>query len=202
MPATARRLLPVILGLLLFGFALHVLRAELHAVSWHDLTIDIRELPPSRFLLAVGLTWINYAVLTGYDFLAFAYIDRRPPRVNVALASFLAYAISNNVGFAMLSGASVRYRFYTRWGLSGEELSRIVFSYSVTFWLGLLALGGISLALSPVPSLAGIGARATSTAGWLLAASAAAYVAAAAIGRGPVCRRPAPLSAADLSRGR
>ena len=186
MPATARRLLPVILGLLLFGFALHVLRAELHAVSWHDLSIDIRELPPSRFLLAVGLTWINYAVLTGYDFLAFAYIDRRPPRVNVALASFLSYAISNNVGFAMLSGASVRYRFYTRWGLSGEELSRIVFSYSVTFWLGLLALGGISLALSPVPSLAGIGARATSTAGWLLAASAAAYVAAAAIGRGPV----------------
>ena len=56
MPATARRLLPVILGLLLFGFALHVLRAELHAVSWHDLSIDIRELPPSRFLLAVGLT--------------------------------------------------------------------------------------------------------------------------------------------------
>jgi phosphatidylglycerol lysyltransferase len=186
MPATARRLLPVIVGLLLFGFALRVLRAELHAVSWHDLTIDIRGLPPSRFLLAVGLTWINYAVLTGYDFLAFAYIARRPPRVNVALASFLSYAISNNVGFAMLSGASVRYRFYTRWGLSGEELSRIVFSYSVTFWLGLLALGGVSLALSPVPSLAGIGARATSAAGWLLAASAAAYVAAAAMGRGPV----------------
>jgi phosphatidylglycerol lysyltransferase len=186
MPATARRLLPVILGLLLFGFALHVLRVELHTVSWHDLTIDIRELPPSRFLLAVGLTWINYAVLTGYDFLAFAYIARRPPKVNVALASFLAYAISNNVGFAMLPGASVRYRFYTRWGLSGEELSRIVFSYSVTFWLGLLALGGVSLALSPVPSLAGIGARATSAAGWLLTASAAAYVAAAAMGRGPV----------------
>ena len=49
----------------------------------------------------------------------------------------------------MLSGASVRYRFYTRWGLSGEELSRIVFSYSVTFWLGLLALGGVSLAAQP-----------------------------------------------------
>ena len=38
----------------------------------------------------------------------------------------------------MLSGASVRYRFYTRWGVTAEELSRIVFSYSVTFWLGLL----------------------------------------------------------------
>ena len=46
---------------------------------------------------------------------------------------------------AMLTGASVRYRFYTRWGVTAEELSRIVFSYSVTFWLGLFALGGLSL---------------------------------------------------------
>ena len=53
----------------------------------------------------------------------------------------------------MLSGASVRYRFYSRWGLTGEELSRIVFSYSVTFWLGLLALGGFSLAVSPPAAL-------------------------------------------------
>ena len=123
MPATVRRLLPVILGLLLFGFALHVLRAELHAVSWHDLTIDIRELPPSRFLLAVGLTWINYAVLTGYDFRAFAYIDRRPPRVNVALASFLSYAISNNVGFA-LSRARRCAIASTHAGGSAEKSSR------------------------------------------------------------------------------
>jgi phosphatidylglycerol lysyltransferase len=186
MPSAVRRLLPVIVGLALFALALRVLRAELRAVSWRDLTFDIRQLPPSRFLLAIGLTWINYAVLTGYDFLAFAYIARRPPRLNVALASFLSYAISNNVGFAMLSGASVRYRFYTRWGVSREELSRIVFSYSVTFWLGLLALGGLSLAISPVPTLSGAGARAASAAGWFLAASSAAYVAAAALGRGPV----------------
>ena len=73
------------------------------------------------------------------------------------MASFLAYAISNNVGFAMLSGASVRYRFYTRWGVTADELSRIVFSYSVTFWLGLLALGGLSLVVSPLPD----GARAS-----------------------------------------
>ena len=75
--------------------------------------------------------------------------DAAAPRA-LPLASFLAYAISNNVGFAMLSGASVRYRFYTRWGVTAEELSRIVFSYSVTFWLGLFALGGLSLVVSPL----------------------------------------------------
>src|SRR6476661_2840609 len=186
MLSTARRWVPVAAGLLVFAIALRVLRTELHGVSWHQLSAAIGRVRPSRLALALVLTALNYAVLTGYDFLAFAYIGKRLPATQVAFASFLSYAVSNNIGFAMLSGASVRYRFYSRWGLTGEELSRIVFSYSVTFWLGLLALGGISLALSPVPSLAGIGARATSTAGWLLAASAAAYVAAAAIGRGPV----------------
>ena len=83
----------------------------------------------------------------------------RCPRARIALASFLAYAISNNVGFAMLSGASVRYRFYTRWGVTAEELSRIVFSYSVTFWLGLLALGGLSLLVGPLPTAAELPAR-------------------------------------------
>jgi hypothetical protein len=34
----------------------------------------------------------------------------------------------SDVGIAMLSGATVRYRFYTRWGVTPEDLSRIVFS--------------------------------------------------------------------------
>ena len=165
---TARRLLPVAVGLLVFGVALRVLRAELHAVTWHELTVDILQVAPSRLFLAIVLTAVNYAVLTGYDFLAFAYIGKRLPAAQVAAASFLSYAVSNNVGFAMLSGASVRYRFYSRWGLNGEELSRIAFSYSVTFWLGLLALGGISLAVSPLAALEGIGAGVTAPASWLL----------------------------------
>src|SRR5207249_1898868 len=93
----------------------------------------------------------NYAVLAGYDFIAFAYIGKQLSRLKIAITSFLAYAVANSVGFAMLSGASVRYRFYSRWGVTTRELSRIVFSYSVTFWLGLFALGGLTLAISPLP---------------------------------------------------
>ena len=66
------------------------------------------------------LTALNYAVLTGNDFIALASIGRRASVARVcAVASFLAYAIANSVGFAMLSGASVRYRFYSRWGITG-----------------------------------------------------------------------------------
>ena len=175
-----QRALPALVGLLLFVIALEVLRRELHAVSWHTLSATISGLPPVALLSALGLTSLNYAVLTAYDFIAFRSIGKHLPRWRVAGASFLAYAIANNVGFAMLSGASVRYRFYSRWGVSAEDLSRIVISYSVTFWLGLLTLGGLTLMLSPLPVALGLPARGTVVLiGALLVGASGAYVIAA-----------------------
>jgi phosphatidylglycerol lysyltransferase len=152
-PTRLRQALPAIVGLLLLTAALLVLRSELRTVSWVQLIGDIRALRFRTLVLALLLTIANYAVLTGYDFLAFATLETRLPAARIATVSFLSYAVSNNIGFAMLSGASVRYRFYTRWGITGEELSRIVLSYSITFWLGLFALGGLSLVLYPPTTL-------------------------------------------------
>ena len=144
-------------------------------------------MPRRRLALAIALTVVNYAVLTGYDQLAFAYIGKALPRARIVLTSFLAYAISNNVGLAMLSGASVRYRFYTRWGVTTEELSRIVFSYSVTFWLGLFALGGLSLVLTQLPAAGELPAhQLVAFAGWLLMLVPAAYVVIATRRRTPL----------------
>ena len=182
-----RQAIPVVIGLGLFLVALEVLRAELHAVSLQELTADVLGTPPSRVGVAVLLTVVNYFVLAGYDLLAFAYIGNPLPRVQVTLASMLAYAISNNLGFAMLSGASVRYRFYTRWGVTAEELSRIVFSYSVTFWLGLLALGGVSLLVSPLPSAHQLPAHEVLVPiGWALVLVPIAYVGATVVRRTPL----------------
>lgn len=182
-----RRALPSVIGLGLFVLALAVLRRELHAASWHALVRDVFSTPLAPLSLAVLLTVCNYAVLTGYDFLAFAYIGKRLSWTRIVLASFLAYAIANNVGFAMVSGTSVRYRFYTRWGITAEELARIVFSYAVTFWLGLLLLGGLSLAVSQLPSaLAFSGSELARPVGWLLALASLAYVAATFIRHEPL----------------
>ena len=182
-----RQAIPAAIGLALFVGALEILRHELSASSWKAITTDVAAMPMAQILAAMGLTAVNYVVLTGYDFLAFASIGRRVAAWRIALASFFAYAIANNVGFAMLSGASVRYRFYSRWGVSAEDLSRIVFSYSVTFWLGLLALGGLSLALGPLPRAEGLPAAAfAAPVGWLLFGASVAYVLFTAIRRDPI----------------
>lgn len=190
-----RHFLPAIVGVVLFAAALLVLRRELTHVTWQALSRDVMNTPPARLAGALLLTGFNYAALTLYDLIAFAYIGRRFPRRQIAAVSFLAYAIANNVGFAMWSGASVRYRFYTRWGVTVEELSRIVFSYTVTFWLGLLALGGLSLALRPLPGAetiltGGLGPLA----GWSLVVVSVAYVVAARIRHEPFRLRGFELS--------
>lgn len=182
-----RRALPALVGLTIFLAALEVLRRELAPAAWPSVAADVIAMPRGRLAAAVLLTALNYAALTGYDFIAFTYVGKSLARWRVAVASFLAYAIANNVGFAIVSGASVRYRFYTRWGVTGEELSRIVFAYAVTFWLGLCTLGGLTLALSPLPARIGLpGAAAAKPIGWLLVGLTVAYVAATFVRTTPI----------------
>jgi phosphatidylglycerol lysyltransferase len=181
-----KRGLPAAIGLALFLLALGVLRRELHAVTWHELARDILATPPRSLALALLLTALNYAILTGYDFLAFAYVGKRLSWDRIALASFLAYAIANNVGFAMLSGASVRYRFYTRWGITPTQLSRIIVAYATTFWLGLLLLGGLSLATSRLPDALALPRAVGMPVGAALALLSVAYVVLPVVRRQPV----------------
>ncbi len=137
--------LPPVVGALLFSVAAWVLHHELQSVHLSDLRPALSALPADHVLLALFLVALNYLILTSYDQLAFVYIRKRLARWRISMASFLGYAVSNSVGFALLSGTSVRYRFYSRWGLGAADLSRVVFFYTTTPWVGLLALGGCSL---------------------------------------------------------
>jgi phosphatidylglycerol lysyltransferase len=138
-----------LIGALLFGVSAWVLVREINQLGFANLTASLRSVPPTQLATAIAITVLNYLVLTWHDQLAFSYVGLRVPRLHISVASFVGYAVSNNVGFAMLSGTSARYRFYSRWGLTAANLSRIVLFYSTTFWLGLCVLGGSSLTLAP-----------------------------------------------------
>lgn len=177
---------PALIGLSLFVVSLAVLRRELDAVSWLTLTADARRIPTPALVAAVALTCLNFATLTLYEFIAFRFIKKTLPRWRVAGASFVAYAIANGVGLAAITGASVRYRFYRRWGVNAGELSRIMFSYLSTFWIGLLALAGFSFVFSPLLRAHPVATALAAPLGWLLLAASAAYVGATAVFREPV----------------
>jgi phosphatidylglycerol lysyltransferase len=179
------RWLPSAVSLTLFVVALLVLRRELHAVSYRELSTAVFSRDLSVLALAALLAAFNYLVLTGYDLMALRYVGRVLAPAKVMFASFVAYAIQYNVGLGWVSGASVRYRFYSRWGVTPGELSRIVVFYTTTFWIGLLTLGGFTLLLDPLPALHGLpGHQFSGAFGALLLTLCLAYALAALRQRG------------------
>ena len=153
MRMTRQKLLSVVglsLGLLLFSAMLWVLHRELQQYHYHDIVSQVEAISVWRLALALLLTALNYLVLTGYDALAVRYL-RYPLRYGkIAFASFLGYVFSHSIGFALLSSASIRYRLYSTWGLSTGEIATVVAFTGVTFWFGVLVLGGVVFVWEPL----------------------------------------------------
>ncbi|MDR3671886.1 MAG: bifunctional lysylphosphatidylglycerol flippase/synthetase MprF [Holophaga sp.] len=140
-----------ILSVALFLIATWALRHELQSYRFRDIILGLRSLSRGSVALAILFTALNYLVLTGYDALALRYVRRTLSYGKVALASFIGYAFSNNVGVSLLAGSAVRFRLYSVWGLSTLEIAKVVAFYSVTFWVGLLGVGGACFLLKPMP---------------------------------------------------
>jgi phosphatidylglycerol lysyltransferase len=166
------------IALLLFAGALWVLHREMRAYRLEDILAHASQLPASRIVTALLLTALGYLALTGYDYLGLVYVGRTLSYPRVALASFIAYAFSHNLGFAALTGSAVRYRLYSAWGLSALDVTRLTLLCAVTFWLGFLVLCGGAFLVEPVilPPSWGIPPLAIRVLGLLFLALLAIYV--------------------------
>jgi phosphatidylglycerol lysyltransferase len=188
------------LSVALFLIAAWALRHELQSYRFRDIIAGLRSLSRGSVALAVLCTALNYLVLTGYDALALRYVQRTLSYGKVALASFIGYAFSNNVGVSLLAGSAVRFRLYSLWGLSTLEIAKVVAFYSVTFWVGLLGVGGAAFVLKPMPLPAGFHLPCATTLplGLLLLALLGGYLAASGTLRRPLTIRQAEIQLPSL----
>ncbi len=152
--AGVRRFLPL-LSLLFFGAGLWVLQRELGSRGVGGIVEALQGVSGWALLAAGVLTVLNFVVLGGYDALGVRYAGRPLPVRRTALASFLGFSFSQALGFPLLTGAPLRFRLYTGWGLSATEVTRVVGFSTLTFWMGLATLGGGVLLVAP-GTLAGV----------------------------------------------
>ena len=144
------RIAPIFFSVLLFGLSLWAIASELRKYSWQDVINSLNAIPNQYLLLAVIFTAIDYLFLTGYDTLAVKYINSSLAYKRTALVAIISYGISNSVGFALLSGSAIRYKFYSTWGYSAAKIAQIITFCNLSFWLGLFAVGGTVFALTPL----------------------------------------------------
>lgn len=141
------RITPYI-GIVLFLVAILIVHHELRLHTIAEISANLEQVPMSIILLGILLTGINYLCLSGYDFLALHYLGRRVPARKVIMASLISFSISNNTGQALISGSSMRYRFYSLWGLSGVEIIKFSLFISLMYVLGATTLFSISTVTS------------------------------------------------------
>lgn len=144
-----RRHGPTVFGLLLLAGALYVVQREVRDLSMAEIRAALAAVPTRTLWVAGGWTVLAYAVLTIYDRLGSVYAGRPVSYLRTSLASFCAYTLAHNLGFAAVSGAAVRYRFYAAWGLTPAEIAKVIAFTSLTFGLGGMALGGMVLIWEP-----------------------------------------------------
>lgn len=155
---------PALAGIALLVLALYVIQRELAGLQMAEVKAALADMPSYRIWQAGFATVLSYVVLTFYDMLGTRFVGHALSYGRVAFASFTAYALAHNIGFAMLSGAAIRYRLYVLWGLSPMQIAGVVAFTSLTFVLGGLVLGGISLIFVPhaIPVIGGWMPRAVS----------------------------------------
>lgn len=167
-----------LLGLTLFILALWLLHRTLGQFHYHDIVARIHAVPAAKLVAALALTVCSYLALTVYDLLAVRYLKKNLATGKVMLASFSSYALSNTVGLSLLMAGSVRYRLYSAWGLSGEEIVKLVGFTVMTFWLGLLTVGGLVFVAEPLslPAALRLPALSVQPLGWLFLLTCGVYL--------------------------
>jgi glycosyltransferase 2 family protein len=141
------------------GVALSALIAGCVALAlWHLLRdIDVGKViaafkaQPIRNVEIAGLFVVfGYTTLTLYDVFALRVIGRgEVPFPVAALASFTSYTIGHSLGAATLTGAVVRLRVYSTWGLNVLDIAKIAFVTGMTFWLGNAFVLGSAITYAP-----------------------------------------------------
>ncbi len=133
--------------------------AALHNISWTTLA------------LAVFFTALSYAAVALYDVVAVDTIaPNQIPRRIAAVAGAAGYAISNALGFSLLTGGALRYRIYAAEGISLADIGKIVGTSWFAIWFALIIMVGAALLIDPqdVPFLSAIDIRIDIVAGILI----------------------------------
>ena len=194
-----------------------VVRVGLLVASIWALRREFAGLPPAAIVhrlgqygwphLALGIAGVvaSFLLLGAIEVLALrtsGMVARRVSHRAAVGTAFVAHALSQSVGVALLTGTAVRLRSYARRGLSATQVAQVSAAVTVTVTLGLVTAATWALLARSAPVAVGSHTFAMRPVGLLSGLTVAAYLAWSFAGkRGPAAPRrwtiprPAPLTA-------
>ncbi len=121
-----------------------------YQLSWATTAQLVGDFTWAQLLAALAFSALGYLCLGAYDLLAVRTLGLAISWRKALYVGFLSYAVSNNAGQAMISGGSIRFRFYSDWGLTPAAIGKVIVFGSSTYLLGAFSLFCLSaLFLTP-----------------------------------------------------
>ncbi len=147
------------------------------SVDWPAVVKTLKSYDYSVSVAALCLAALSYLLCGSYDILSGIYTGHTLPRRQVMTVAFISYAFNYNFGM-LIGGAGLRFRLYSRLGLTKESIARILSMSLVTNWMGYLCLAGLlfSLRLLTLPVNVDLGQGALQLLGILFFAIPLTYV--------------------------
>jgi glycosyltransferase 2 family protein len=127
-----------------------LLAHRLRDLDWRAVAAAVAAVSPAHVAGAAFFVACGYVTLALYDWFALRTIGARQVPLRIAaLAGATSYAIGHGLGAMLLASAAIRFRIYSRWGLSLIDIAKICFIAGLTFWLGNITALGIGMAYMP-----------------------------------------------------
>ncbi len=157
-----------------FGWLLY---RNISRYSPADIVASIGAIPSDHLALSIAFAAASYGCLTGFDAFGLIYAGKSLAYRKAALTSFVSLSIGHNIGLSALSSGAIRYRFYSRWGLTAEDVTKVVLFSGMTVAVGLLSLCGWAMLLSTSSAtVIGLGRSAAHFIGMVFFAALALYL--------------------------
>lgn len=122
--------------------------------DWTNAMGALRSLPLTALLAGVVFAVLGHLLYASYDVLGrepdpkVAGAGAAVPSRWVLAVGFVSFAFKLNLG-TLLGGVALRYRLYTRLGMTVDEVTRILAASVLTNWLGYAGLAGLLLLWRP-----------------------------------------------------
>uniref|UniRef100_UPI001AEDED16 lysylphosphatidylglycerol synthase transmembrane domain-containing protein n=1 Tax=Mesorhizobium comanense TaxID=2502215 RepID=UPI001AEDED16 len=137
-------------GVIITAITVVVLQRFLVELSVEHVLESARNIPGKHLLIALALTAVSFASVAFYDVVAVETIaPGRIPKLLSASVGAAGYAISNALGFSLLTGGMLRYRIYAGEGIALSDIGRIIGTSWLAIWFAFAVMIALGLMLDP-----------------------------------------------------
>ena len=127
---------------MLFFLALIVLLTMLaQRIEWDEVFHTLANFKSRTLVIASGLTLLSFLVYASFDLIGRTYIRQDLTWKQILPVGVISYAFNLNLS-AWVGGIAMRYRLYSRLGVSKSNIAKILGLSLATNWFGYMVIAG------------------------------------------------------------